>query len=301
MPTSGRLGHDRYDYLPIVDRPVLRWPGDARLAVWVIPNIEYFHPDEPGPAITPGLPGHAPDVLNFAWRDYGPRVGIWRTIQTLDRHNIRATVSLNGEACLAYPEIIEAGKARGWEFMGHGVTNSQSLAGLDEATERDVIARAMALITEAVGERPRGWLGPKLAENHRTPDLLAEAGLDYVCEWCNDDQPYEMHVRRGSLLSIPYAVETNDMMVFVSNRHTARDYYEILVDQFDVLLRDAEETGRVMAVPLHPYLTGQPFRDKYLDLALAHMRHQPGVWFATGSEIVDHYRAVVRPAAAAGR
>ena len=116
----------------------------------------------------PSLPGHAPDVLNFAWRDYGPRVGIWRTIQTLDRHNIRATVSLNGEACLAYPEIIEAGKARGWEFMAHGVTNSQSLAGLDEATERDVIARAMALITEAVGERPRGWLGPKLAENYPT-------------------------------------------------------------------------------------------------------------------------------------
>jgi peptidoglycan/xylan/chitin deacetylase (PgdA/CDA1 family) len=283
--------HGRYDYSPIVDRPPLRWPGDARLAIWVIPNIEHFHFDKPGPTISPPLPGQMPDVLNYSWRDFGPRVGVWRTMRTLDRHNIRGTVALNAEAAIAYPEIIREGKRRGWEFMGHGMTNSQPLAGLDEAQERAVIAETISTIEQAVGQRPRGWLGPRLAETVRTPDLLAEAGIDYVCDWVNDEQPYEMRVRSGRLLALPYSAETNDIFILMAKHQSARDFGDILVDQFDVLWRDAEETGLVMAVSLHPFLCGVPYRDKYLDLALAHMRRHPGVWFATGSEIADHYRS----------
>jgi allantoinase len=292
MQSEALADHGRFDYSPIIERPRLRWPGDARLAVWVIVNIEYFRFDRPGPAISPPLPGHVPDVPNYSWRDYAPRVGIWRTMRTLDRHGVRGTVALNAAVCTAYPQIIREAKRRDWEFMGHGVTNSQPLAGLEEAQERAVIAETITMMEQSIGQRPRGWLGPRLAENLGTPDLLAEAGIEYVCDWVNDDQPYEMRVRTGRLLSLPYSVETNDFFILISKQQSARDYGDILVDQFDVLLRDAEETGRVMAVPLHPFLCGVPYRDKYLDLALAHMRRHEGVWFATGSEIADHYRAV---------
>jgi peptidoglycan/xylan/chitin deacetylase (PgdA/CDA1 family) len=285
------MNNTRYEYSPIARRAPLRWPNGARVAVWVIPNVEHFHIDRPGSGAPPGRAPQVPDARNIGWRDYGLRVGIWRIMGMLDKYGIRATVALNAEVCDLYPAIVEEGVKRGWEFMGHGLTNSEPLYGLTEDEERDVIARTLSRIEQAVGRRPRGWLGPGLAENFRTPELLAEAGVEYVGDWCADDQPFPLRMERGALLAMPYTVELNDLPFFLTHSHTGREFYEAIRDQFDVLYQEGATNARVMAIALHTFVTGQPHRAKYLDQALAYVAGHPDVWLATGSEIVDAYRA----------
>ena len=285
------MNNTRYDFDPIIRRKPLRWPNGARVAVWVIPNIEHFHIDRPGTAMRAASTSQVPDVYNVAWRDYGLRVGIWRQMAIFDKYGIRATVALNAEVCDHYPVVVEEGVKRGWEFMGHGMTNSQSMYGLPEDQERDVIQRTVARIEQAVGKRPRGWLGPGLAETMRTPELLAAAGVEYVGDWCADDQPFPLKLEQGSLTAMPYTIELNDIPIFLARHHTGRQFYEIVRDQFDILYYEGQESGRVMAIALHPMITGQPHRAKYLDEALGYVTGHRHVWLATGSEILDAYRA----------
>jgi allantoinase len=280
------MEHGRFPYSAIVDRAPLRWPNGARLALWIIPNIEYIHFDALFRNSAPRLV--APDVINYAPYDYGNRVAIWRIMALLDRFKIRATVALNADVCDVYPAIIREGCRRNWEWMGHGLTNGQSINGLDEATERDVITRALQKIEAATGTRPRGWLGPGLAENARTPDLLKEAGLDYVCDWVNDDQPYPMQTAHGVLHSVPYSTELNDTVVFPT--HTPVEFLRMIKDQFDTLYAEAAETAKVMAICLHPGKIGVPHRIRYLAEALEYIGGHEKIWWTTGSEILDAYR-----------
>jgi peptidoglycan/xylan/chitin deacetylase (PgdA/CDA1 family) len=283
------MNHTRYDYSPIIHREPLRWPNGARVAVWVIPNIEHFHADRPGTALRPGSTTQVPDVYNMAWRDYGLRVGLWRQMAMLDKYGIRATVALNAEVCDHYPVVVEEGLKRGWEYMGHGLTNSQGMYGLPEDEERAVVQGTVDRIAQATGQRPRGWLGPGLAETARTPELLVAAGVEYVGDWCADDQPFPLKVESGRLTAMPYTLELNDIPNFLHLHHTGQQFYETIRDQFDVLYADGETTGRVMAIALHPMITGQPHRAKYLDQALAYVTGHRHVWLATGSEILDAY------------
>ena len=201
--------HDRFDYSAIIDRPRLSWPNDARVAVWLIPNIEHFLFDRPSTRLT-NLPVN-PDVLNYSWRDYGVRVGIWRMMELMERYGVKGTVALNSDVCERYPRIIEEGRNLGWEWMGHGNNNSTLLAGQSEAEERALIKDVVTTITKSVGKAPRGWLSPALSETMRTLDILAENGIDYVGNWVNDDQPYPMRVKKGSMIAMPYSVEINDI------------------------------------------------------------------------------------------
>jgi allantoinase len=295
------MNNARDDYSAVVSREPLRWPNGARLAVWVVPNVEHFHIDRPGAALRPSSTHQVPDVFNFAWRDYGLRVGIWRVMAILDKHRVRATVALNSEVCDLYPAIVEQGLRRGWDFMAHGQTNSETLYGLSEEEERTSIEQTLGRIERAVGQRPRGWLSAGLAENFLTPDLLAAAGVDYLADWCADDQPFPMRVEGGELLTIPYSVELNDVPIFLFNHHTGHDFYEVIRNAFDTLYAEGESSARVMAIALHPFVIGQPHRAPYLDQALAYVTSHDGVWLATGSEIVDAYRAQARPVVTGGR
>jgi len=281
------MDHQRFDYSPIIKRKPLKWPNGARVAVWIIPNIEHFEFDLPGTALFPL--NVVPDVLNYAWRDYAVRVGIWRLMDTLDHYSIRATVALNAAVCEHYPIIIEEGKKRNWEFMGHGMTNSQLLAGLPEEEERKVIRDTIHTITKSVGEAPEGWLGPGLAETFITPDLLAEEGIRYLCDWCNDDQPYAMKVKKGRLLSVPYSIELNDIPFFVGKGNSGADFLQAIQDQFDVLYEEGKVNGRVMAIALHPFIISVPHRHKYFAKALEYICRHKEVWLATGSEIANWY------------
>jgi peptidoglycan/xylan/chitin deacetylase (PgdA/CDA1 family) len=216
-------------------------------------------------------------------------VGFWRLKRVLDRHRIRATVSLNASVCLSYPQLVRESLESGWEMMGHGfiqrVINK-------EPDEREVIRRAISTIKEFTGAAPRGWMGPGLAETFDTPDILAEEGIEYVCDWCNDDQPYYMKVKSGSLVSIPYTVELNDIPIYLVQHHRAPELFERARDQFDTLYREGAESARIMAVSTHPYITGVPYRIKYFDMIFDYIRQFEGVVFMTGSEILDWYRSV---------
>ncbi len=283
------MEHNRFAYSAIVDRPPLRLPDGARVAVWVTPNIEHFHYDKPAISITPMTAGMQPDVLNYAWRDYGARVGVWRLMEVLEKHGIRATAALNSEACDYYPEIVKAGTAAGWEWMAHGVSNSMLIAGLSQDEEQGMIAGVLDKIEATAGSRSRGWLSPALTESHITLDLLAAAGVEYVADWCNDDQPYRMTTNAGSIVAMPYTLEVGDIPVFLERGGSGEDFFRVVVDQFDTLWEEGAKTARVMSIALHPFLIGHPFRARYLDRAFAHMKEREDVWFATGSEILDWY------------
>lgn len=284
---------DRYDDSFIFERKPFTWPGGATLAVWVIPNVEVWRYDAAsGQAITPNERGIVPDVVNFAWREYGLRVGLWRMADVLDAAGVRATVALNSAVVGAHPRAVEEMQRRGWEFMGHGITNSENLAGLPPEKERAVVQTVLRTIEQATGRRPRGWLGPGLVETHNTIDILAAEGVIYTGDWNNDDQPYPMKVRQGRMFSIPYCMEINDIPLFMRKGYTGEQYLQSVVDQFDALYADSATHPRVLGLPLHPMIIGQPLRTRYLARALAHMQKHERVWFATGSEIIDAYQRV---------
>ncbi len=290
------MEHGRFKYSPIAQRPRLSLPNGARVAVWITPNIEHFHYDKPAISLTPMTAGLKPDVLNYAWRDYGARVGIWRLMEILERHRIPVTAALNSEACLHYPQIIAEGNRLGWEWMAHGATNSALFTGMPEASEKAAIGAVLDSIEKHTGKRPRGWLGPALTETDNTLDILAAVGIDYVGDWCNDEQPYEMKTAAGPIVAMPYTLEIGDIPVFLDHGGTGEDFYRLAVDAFDTLYEEGATQYRVLSMALHPFLIGHPFRAKYLDRALAHMRKHEAVWFATGSEIVDWYRGAAKAA-----
>ncbi|MEU5867962.1 polysaccharide deacetylase family protein [Nonomuraea sp. NPDC047529] len=276
-----------YAYDPIVDRPPIRWPGDARVAFYVGLNVEHFLFGRPSTSLNEATSALVPDPLNHGWRDYGPRVGFWRVTECLDRHGVRASVLLNSSVCDHYPQIIQAGTARDWAWVAHGRTNSVLPSGMSEDEERAELAAMVATIEKATGRRPRGWMGPALNETLRTPALLAELGLSYVLDWTCDDQPFRLNV--PGMLSVPYSVEVNDLGLFTAHGMTGPDFLQLVKDQFDQLYADSATSGRVMALALHPFVIGQAFRAKYLDQALAYIAGHPGVWLTTSDEIAAHY------------
>ena len=281
---------DRYPYSAIVDRKPLRWPNGARVAIWVIPNIEHFLFDRPSTSVTAVTASLVPDVLNYSWRDYGVRVGIWRMMEVMEKHGVKGTVALNSDVCRRYPRVIEGGKQLGWEWMGHGNNNSTLINRQSEDEERELIKNVVDTIKASTGAQPRGWLSPALSESLRTLDILAENGIQYVGNWVNDEQPYPMRVKSGSMISMPYSSELNDIPALLSLHQSPERFGQMICDQFDVLYEDGAKTGRVMSICLHPFLIGHPHRSKYFDQALAHIRSRQEVWVTTGGEINDWYR-----------
>ncbi len=280
-----------FPYTPITERPRLTWPGGAHVAVWVIPNLEFF-------PLTRGLSGHPfeakgkpPTVRPWAQRDYGNRVGIWRIMDVLDKFKIRATASINADICIQHPQIVRAAVDRKWEFIGHNITNTERLTELDETAERQTIAKCAQIIAEASGCRPTGWLGAALAENWHTLDYLIDEGFQYVADWTNDDQPYLMTVGGRKIVSIPYSYEVNDSPFIYYRNGTIDEFEKLIRRQFEVLYEEGAVSGRVMAICLHPFIIGVPHRIRGLESALKHIASHDKVWFATGSEIVQHYLA----------
>jgi peptidoglycan/xylan/chitin deacetylase (PgdA/CDA1 family) len=284
------LPNERLDYSPISQRKKLSLPGGARLALWVIVNVEEWDINEtmPRTVLTPPAGGSPmPDIPNWAWHEYGNRVGFWRMLEVFDHLVVPAVLAINGSAIARYTAIVDAAKERGWEFIGHGFSQKNMQKVADEAAD---IARTSAAIKEATGKNPRGWLGPGLTETWETPDRLAEAGYDYVCDWVLDDQPVRLKTRNGgSIVNLPYTQECNDVAMMLIQHHKASEYYDRAIDQFAQLYRDAHDSARVMALVVHPYIMGAPHRLKYFRTALAHIRGHRDVVFWTGEQILDWY------------
>ncbi len=278
-----------YDYLPYADRPKIRWPGDARVAFWVAPNIEFYELDPPRNPARAAWSRPAPDVLNYAYRDYGNRAGFWRMLEAMQRCNMRGSVSLNVAVCEHHPEVIQACADSGWEFYSHGTYNTRYLMGMTEAQERAVIQDSIDTIRKHTGQKLDGWLAPALTYTDNTLDLVAEMGLTYVCDLFHDDQPGAVKVKNGRLISVPYSLEMNDVIVYNVNLVSPRRYADILKRQFDRLYKEGEKSGTVMCIPLHPYLVGQPYRMAAFEEALSYITGHEKVWLATGREIAKHF------------
>jgi len=276
-----------FAYTPINRRPKLIWPDGNHVALWIVPNIETFPLSEP----VPGGTGVVPDVINWAPRDYGARVGVFRLMDTMSKHGMRGTVALNSEVCADYPEIIEDALALNWEFMGHNQSNSRYLHTVDDSTGREIVATTLDQIEAATGARPKGWLSSGLQQNWTTLDALIDGGVKYVADFINDDQPYLMNVDGRQICSIPYSGEINDLPQCLRMNKSAEEFGNMICRQFDTLYRESVESGsgRVMAICLHPFIIGVPHRIGALDDALSYIFGHDGVWKATGSEIIEHY------------
>jgi peptidoglycan/xylan/chitin deacetylase (PgdA/CDA1 family) len=282
---------DRIPYSAIVDRPPLALPNDARIAVWTIVNVEHWDIGRAMPRTVLPPPMGAPllpDLPNWAWHEYGMRVGFWRLYEVLKRFGITPTLALNGSVCTSYPRVAEAALEANWEFMGHGYLQ-EPMHRLDD--QKGAIECAVEAIRKFTGRAPRGWESPGLTENDETIDLLAGAGIKYVADWVVDDQPCAIETRNGPVISIPYTVETNDIAVFALQNHASDEFLKRCIAQFDRLHQEGEAITRIMAISLHPYISGVPHRIGYLEKLYDHILAKPGVVMWTGEQILDWYLA----------
>ena len=286
--------HGRYGYAPWPERPRYTWPNGARLALYLGINLEHFaFGGGLGAELAPG--GPPPDVLNYAWRDDGNRVGAWRLLELLDALGLPATVLLNSAMYDYAPQLVAAHRARGDEIAGHGRSNAERQSTLPEAEEARLIAESTSAILRHEGKAPRGWLSPWIAESPTTPDLLREAGYAYTLNWCMDDQPVWMHTRAGRLLSIPYPQEANDIPAIVGRKDGAEQFAELLredaAERLDQVARDG--IPQVMGIALHPYIVGQPYRLRALRRALESiLARREEIWITTAGGVLDAVQAL---------
>ena len=284
-----RSEHGRYPYSALPERPVFDWPGGKRLAVYFAINLETFSFGEGlGAKLAPAQ--GEPDVLNYAWRDYGNRVGAWRLRDLFDRLELPASVLVNTWLYDEAPQLVAAFRARGDEIVAHGRTNSQRQGAMSEDEERAMIAEVTARIASEEGRAPAGWLGPWISQSRATPDLLAEAGYSYCLDWAMDEQPVWMTTRAGRLLSVPYPQELNDIPMIVARQESGREFADAIIDACDEMMELADSAPLVMGVALHSYIVGYPHRLRHLRRALQHIHERrKDVWLTTAGGIARHY------------
>lgn len=291
--TEAGLPSARVPYSAIVDRPPLTLPQGARMLVWVIVNVEHWSMERPMPRTVLSPPMGQPlqpDLPNWAWHEYGMRVGFWRIHDTLNNLGVVPTLAINGRVCQSYPRVAQAALQSGWEFMGHGYVQGPMHALADQ---REAISQTVNAIKAFTGQAPRGWESPGLTETSETIDYLAEAGIEYVADWVFDDQPVWIPAKPRPVLSVPYSVEMNDIPMMLLQSHSGAELYERGVAQIDRLWQESATIPRVMAISVHPYITGAPHRIAMFEKLLAYVQSKPGVLVQTGAEINDWYRAQV--------
>jgi allantoinase len=291
----------RLDYSAIIDRPPLRLPGGARLVVWPVINVEVWDIHRPMPRQVLPPPTHVtrlPDFAHWAWHEYGMRVGFWRIKEVLDDLGIKASLFTNARVCTDYRRVAEASLEAGWEFVGHSYDQKPIHA---EADQRAMIHKTVKVIKAFTGKAPVGWLGPGLTETLYTPDYLAEAGIKYIADWIIDDEPCEIRTAHGPVVAMPYSVECNDIPMMMVQHHAAAEFVTRCRDQFERLYEESKERMKVMAIAVHPYISGVPQRIKYFEEVFAYLRKQKGVVFWTGEQILNWYLASRKPAGRARR
>jgi allantoinase len=291
---TGKPPQDRIAYSPIVERPPLKLPNGARVAVWTIVNVEEWSIERPMPRTVLSPPFGQPlmpDLPNWAWHEYGMRVGVWRFFDVLKEFKLKATLAINGSVIQSYPQVAKAARDAEWEFMGHGYIQRPMHHVEDQ---RKAIRDTVAAIKKFTGSPPRGWESPGLTETFDTIDFLAEAGIEYVADWVLDDQPCEISTASGPIVSVPYTVEMNDIAMMALQHHPSHEWLRRGVDTFDRLYREGEKHMRVMAISVHPYITGAPHRISYLEKLYEYILARQGVVMWTGEQILDWYLGETR-------
>lgn len=279
----------RLRYSAIVDRPPLRLPEKARVVVWPVVNVEVWDIGRPMPRqVLPPPTGATllPDVPHWGWHEYGMRVGFWRLKAVLDELKIVPSLSVNARVCLDYPRVAKAARDSGWEFMGHSYDQRPTHSEPDPV---GMIRQSIKVIREFTGKRPVGWMGPGLTETLDSPDQLAAAGIKYVADWVIDDEPCTIRTRGGELVTLPYSLELNDIAMMVVQHHAAEEFATRTMDYFERVYQEGRERAKIMAIAVHPYISGVPHRIKYFESVLRRLRKQKGVLFWNGAQILDWY------------
>jgi peptidoglycan/xylan/chitin deacetylase (PgdA/CDA1 family) len=281
--------HGRFPYSGIVTRPTWTWPGGRRLAVYVALNLEHFAYGEGlGISYSPGIP--PPNTYNWAWREYGNRVGVWRLLELFDRLHVPVSLLLNSAVYDHCPEVVAAFRKRGDEIVGHGRTNSEHQNDFDETGEATLIREVTEAITRFEGRPPSGWLSPGVNPSAVTPDLLQEAGYTYILDWPMDDQPVWMKTRSGRILSVPYPHEVNDIPLIALHHGTAAAFADAIIDNFDEMLEQSRRQSLVFGISLHAFLVGQPYRLRHLRRAFEHLvAHGQDIWLTTSGAIARSF------------
>jgi peptidoglycan/xylan/chitin deacetylase (PgdA/CDA1 family) len=293
-----------YDYVPIIDRKPFKLPNGARVAVMPFINIEHFPAAIKGTPLIPGTSVFSPDPLNYGWRDYGNRVGLWRMMDLMDDCGMRGTVCLNGEIIREYPRIIEEGEKRNWAWIGHGVNNAPAnfignvtdpntgeiVIRLSEKREREILEETLNSMEKTFGRKTKGWLSPFLTHTDNTPRLLEEYGVEYLCDYTADDHPFPFNTPKDNLISVPYTVELNDIPAFLNLGVSSEAFGDMIIDQFDVLYEEGATNARCMPICLHTFHVGQPNKFKHLARAFEYIASHKDVWLTTGDEVNDWYR-----------
>jgi peptidoglycan/xylan/chitin deacetylase (PgdA/CDA1 family) len=281
---------DRVPFSAIIDRPPLKLPGDARIILWSIVNLEVWDIGKPmARQVIPAPTGQVllPDVPNWSWHEYGMRVGVWRFFKLYQRLGIRPTLSINARVVEDYTRVAEEARASGWEFMGHSWEQGPIHK---EPDQRAMIFRSMDRLEIFTGKRPVGWLGPGLTQTFETPELLVEAGVKYIGDWVYDDEPTTIQTERGPLVTLPYTVELNDIPMMIVQHHESDYLLKRAIDQFDRLYEEGGERAKVMSLAIHAYISGQPHRIKYLEKFYEYVASKPGVLHWNGEQMLDWYQ-----------
>mgnify|MGYP000315436323 CR=1 FL=1 len=268
----------------------IAWPEGKTCAVWVAPNLEYYEIDPPANPQRKAWAKPHPDVVGYSYRDHSNRVSHWRMADVMSRHGFPGSVSLSVALCQHHPEVVQDGVERGWEFFSHGIYNTRYSYGMDEAQERAIIEDSIRTVKEASGQRIRGYLAPALTHTPRTLDLLAEHGIEFCCDWVNDELPYRFN---NGVIDLPLNTELSDRMIVETQQHSAEAWGEMMRDACDWLAGEAsaQDSARLLPIQLTPYIMGQPYRIEALEALLAEFAARNDVWFATGSAIVDSWAA----------
>jgi peptidoglycan/xylan/chitin deacetylase (PgdA/CDA1 family) len=283
------LPKDRFDFSPIRDRKPWKLPKGARVAVYTVVNVEDWDFEKAVPRqYVPAPQGvvTVPDVQNWAWHEYGMRVGIWRLLEALTKRGLKASAPVNARVCSTYEPVARAMLEAGWEFMGHGVVQGAMHVVPDQ---RSAIFQSMELLHRFTGKRPQGWLGPGMHETSETLDLLAEAGFKYVCDWALDEQPFKIRTSSGDMVSMPYTLEISDLPMMAVHHHDSKVWFTRAKDHFDRLNLDGRKSARVMSLSVHPYISGVAHRIRYFEDVYDYLRKQKGVWMTTAAEIHDWF------------
>ncbi len=285
------IPRERAPYSAIVDRPALKLPGDARIVIWSIVNLEVWDINRPMPRAFLSPPSGQPlmpDVPNWSWHEYGMRVGVWRFFKLFEQLAIRPTLSINARVCEDYERVAAQARDAGWEFMAHAYDQIPMHKLEDQGA---MIKRTLDVIEKFTRSRPVGWLGPGLTQTFETPDLLAKAGIRYIGDWVHDDEPTEISTAHGPLITLPYTVEQNDIPVMMIHQHQSSYWTTRITDTFDQLYEESADRAKVMAIAVHPYISGMPHRIRHLKAAYDYINRFEGVVHWNGVQLMDWFQS----------
>ena len=304
------MDHDYYDWSMLVDRKPVKWPGGRRLALWVNVVLQFFPLNQRGIPFRPpgGMTTAYPDLRHFTLREYGNRVGIFRILQALDQFNVRVSFAINSRLAERYPYLIRRVVERGDEILCHGWDmDTPHYGGQDKLEEAELVARSLEVLRDATGQPVTGWISPGKSQSLHTPELLVSNGIEYMCDWVNDDMPYRFRTPAGEITAMPLSTELEDRFIIMHNLHSETEYADQIIDSFDYLYTEAgyteagyteagyteagEQGGRLLALNIHPWILGQPHRIGKLEEVLQHITSHHGVWSAPPGEIRHAWRA----------